>query len=83
VSIADNVRQIYRELPEGVRLLAAAKAREPGEILEAVKAGISLIGENYVQEAQKVRDIIGNRVEWHFIGHMQKNKVKKPSISSI
>jgi PLP dependent protein len=77
VSIADNVRKILEELPEGIQLLAAAKAREPGEILEAVKAGIGIIGENYVQEAQRARESIGGGVEWHFIGRLQKNKVKK------
>ncbi len=77
MSISENVRRILGELPEGVRLLAAAKAREPGEIMEAVKAGVKIVGENYVQEAQKAREVIGGVVEWHFIGHLQKNKVKK------
>lgn len=77
MTIAENVRQILAELPEGVELVAAAKTREPREILEAVEAGIRIIGENYVQEAERAYQIIGNRVQWHFIGHLQKNKVKK------
>jgi PLP dependent protein len=60
-----------------VRLVAAAKTRDPQEVLEAIDAGIKIIGENYVQEAEKAYQVIGNRVEWHFIGHLQKNKVKK------
>jgi pyridoxal phosphate enzyme (YggS family) len=64
-------------LPAGVTLVAAAKTREPREIQEAVAAGIRTIGENYVQEAEEAHRIIGNEVEWHFIGHLQKNKVKK------
>jgi pyridoxal phosphate enzyme (YggS family) len=45
--------------------------------MEAVAAGIKVIGENYIQEAEKAYQVIGNSVEWHFIGHLQKNKVKK------
>jgi pyridoxal phosphate enzyme (YggS family) len=57
--------------------VAAAKAREPREILEAIAAGVRTIGENYIQEAESAYHIVGDRVEWHFIGHLQKNKVKK------
>jgi pyridoxal phosphate enzyme (YggS family) len=45
--------------------------------MEAVAAGIKVIGENYIQEAEKAYQVIGNSAEWHFIGHLQKNKVKK------
>lgn len=58
-------------------LVAAAKTREPREIMEAIAAGIKIIGENYIQEADEAYRIIGNQVQWHFIGHLQKNKVKK------
>lgn len=75
--IAENVKKIIEELPEGVQLVAAAKARTPQEILEAVEAGVSAIGENYVQEALEAFNLIGHRAKWHFIGHLQKNKVKK------
>ncbi len=77
VTIAQNVRQILDELPAGVQLVAAAKTREHLEVLEAVEAGIKIVGENYVQEAEKAYQVVGDRVEWHFIGHLQKNKVKK------
>jgi len=77
VTIKQNVRQILNELPAGVQLVAAAKTREPRETLEAVEAGIKIIGENYVQEAERAYQVVGDRVEWHFIGHLQKNKVKK------
>lgn len=77
VTIKQNVRQILDELPAGVQLVAAAKTREPREVLEAVEAGIKIVGENYVQEAEKAYQVVGDRVEWHFIGHLQKNKVKK------
>ncbi|MFC1933399.1 YggS family pyridoxal phosphate-dependent enzyme [Chloroflexota bacterium] len=75
--IKQNVNQILSELPEGVQLVAAAKTRRPEEILEAVEAGVKIVGENYVQEAERAYEVVGNRVKWHFIGHLQKNKVKK------
>jgi pyridoxal phosphate enzyme (YggS family) len=77
VTIEQNVKRILNELPDGVGLVAAAKTREPREIQEAIEAGIRIVGENYVQEAERAYREIGNRVEWHFIGHLQKNKVKK------
>ncbi|MFC1950001.1 YggS family pyridoxal phosphate-dependent enzyme [Chloroflexota bacterium] len=72
-----NINQILSELPEGVRLVAAAKTRQPEEILEAIDAGVEIIGENYVQEAEMAYEVVGNRVKWHLIGHLQKNKVRK------
>jgi pyridoxal phosphate enzyme (YggS family) len=77
VTIAQNVTWLIQELPPGVRLLAAAKSRTPDEVKEAVAAGIGIIGENYIQEAESARRAIGTGIEWHFIGHLQKNKVKK------
>ncbi len=75
--IEENVRKIMAELPPGVELEAAAKTRTPEEILRAAKAGVRIIGENYVQEALAAYNIVGKIVKWHFIGHLQKNKVKK------
>jgi PLP dependent protein len=71
------MNQFLGELPPDVLLVAAAKTREPSEILAAINAGVKIIGENYVQEAEKAYAVIGRRAEWHFIGHLQKNKVKK------
>lgn len=76
-AIAGNVAELLGELPSGVRLVAAAKARSPEEVLEAVEAGVEIIGENYVQEAEQAYRVVGDRVQWHFIGHLQRNKVKK------
>ena len=75
--IKQNVDQILSELPGGVQLVAAVKARVPEEILEAVESGVKILGENYVQEAERIYEVVGNKAEWHFIGHLQKNKVKK------
>ena len=68
---------ILNELPEGVKLVVAAKGRTFQEVFEAIEAGAEIIGENYVQEGERLYQIIGEKVEWHFIGHLQKNKVKR------
>ena len=75
--IKENVQKILQELPGNVELVAAAKTRTAEEIKQAVEAGVKIIGENYVQETEKVNRVIGNKTKWHFIGHLQKNKVKK------
>ena len=75
--IKENVEKVLGELPQGVQLVGAAKTRIPEEIQEAVEAGLEIIGENYVQEAEKAFQVIGNRVKWHMIGHLQRNKAKK------
>jgi pyridoxal phosphate enzyme (YggS family) len=77
VTIEQNVSRILRGLPEGVKLVAAAKTRTPQEVLRAVEAGVRIIGENYVQEAERAYELVGGRVEWHFIGHLQKNKAAR------
>jgi pyridoxal phosphate enzyme (YggS family) len=75
--IEENVKKLLQELPQGVELMAAAKARTPEEILRAAQAGVKIVGENYVQEALSAFEVVGSRVKWHFIGHLQRNKVKK------
>ncbi len=75
--IRQNVSQILGELPGGVQLVAAAKTRHPEAVLEAVESGVKIVGENYVQEAERAHEVVGNRAKWHFIGYLQKNKVKK------
>jgi len=77
MTIAENVKELLAELPVDVALVAAAKTRNAVEILEAIQAGIKIIGENYVQEAEKAYVVLGDKAKWHFIGHLQKNKVKK------
>ena len=77
MSIVDNVKRILSEIPSYVTLLAATKGRNVEEIMEAINAGVKVIGENYIQEATKKYPSIGKSVKWHFIGHLQRNKVKK------
>jgi PLP dependent protein len=76
-TIADNVKQLLTEIPPGVQVVAAAKTRTPREIQEVLEAGITIVGENYVQEAEAAYAVLGHGAQWHFIGHLQKNKVKK------
>jgi len=77
MEIEQNVQKLLEELPEGVELVAAAKTRTAEEVLAAVEAGIKIIGQNYVQEAEAIYPAVGNKARWHFIGHLQKNKAKK------
>ncbi len=75
--IKDNIQAIRAELPPGVELIAAAKTRTPAEVMEAIAAGVTIIGENYVQEGERAVAAIGRGVRWHLIGHLQKNKARK------
>ncbi|HSR10596.1 MAG TPA: YggS family pyridoxal phosphate-dependent enzyme [Thermodesulfobacteriota bacterium] len=84
--IADNLSRIRERIaaaalragrrPEDVRLVAVSKTVEPERIRQAMDAGVKILGENYVQEAQKKIESLGHGVEWHFIGHLQTNKAK-------
>jgi pyridoxal phosphate enzyme (YggS family) len=73
--------------PKGIKLVAVSKTVDAARIKEAIEAGASILGENYVQEAQKKIEEIGRpacterfgegrSVAWHFIGHLQSNKAK-------
>ena len=74
--IRDNVLKLLAEIPAGVTVVAAAKTRNAPEIEEAMEGGITTFGESYLQESRPVIETIGSRALWHFIGHVQKNKVK-------
>ena len=76
MAISSNVQALLNEIPVGVRLVAAVKGRTVPEVLEAIEAGITTIGENYLQEARDHFFSIGNRVSWHCIGSLQKNKTR-------
>lgn len=60
-----------------VKIVAATKGQSVEKINSVIANGIKFCGENYVKEAEKKINEIGNRAEWHFIGHLQSNKVKK------
>ncbi len=77
MTIKENVKTLLEELPNGVELVGAAKGRTAREIEEAIDAGLKIVGENYIQETVLVQKDVSRDVEWHFIGHLQRNKVKK------
>ena len=63
--------------PESVRLLAVSKGVSPERIAEAAAAGVAVLGENRVQEARQKIPRCPGHLEWHFIGHLQSNKVRE------
>ena len=75
-----NIAGLLAELPEGVEVVAAAKTRAPEEVLEAVQAGIQIIGENYVKEAKEAYELVGRRAKWHFIGTFQKHNIRRKAL---
>jgi len=75
--IPENVRRILQEIPEGVQLLVVGKGQTPENLMAAVEGGAQVIGENYLQEAERAFEVVGRLVQWHFIGRLQKNKVKR------
>ena len=75
-----NIAKLLAELPDGVKVVAAAKTRAPEEVLEAVEAGIKIIGENYVKEAKDAYELVGKRAQWHFIGIFQKHNVRRKAL---
>lgn len=76
MSIAENLKKIKEALPEGVRLVAVSKTKSEEEIMEAYKAGHRTFGENKVQEMVRKWEALPRDIQWHMIGHVQRNKVK-------
>lgn len=85
MSISANLKQVWEELPQGVRLVAVSKFHPNEAILEAYRAGQRIFGESKVQEMNVKHDSLPADIEWHFIGHLQSNKVKyiAPYVSLI
>jgi hypothetical protein len=73
--IAEAARRSGRPA-SAVRLMAVTKTVDDQRILQAIAAGVDVIGENYVQEARRKIELMGKSVEWHLIGHLQTNKAK-------
>ena len=77
MSIAQNITEIRSELPSGVKLVAVSKFHPLSSLQEAIQAGQTVFGENRPQEfAAKAQALEGQGIEWHFIGHLQTNKLK-------
>jgi hypothetical protein len=80
MSIHDNYQRLREMIPAHVTIVVAAKTRTADEVAAVMEAGATHIGENYVQEAVQIRQVLGRRaqdVNWHMIGHLQKNKINK------
>jgi len=76
MSIASQIHSVSSTLPKGVKLIAVSKTQKVETIMEAYKAGQRLFGENRPQELVEKVTQLPNDIEWHFIGHLQTNKVK-------
>jgi len=78
MQIEDRVRQILETIPPHVHLVAAAKTRSPDEIRTVLEGGVTIVGQNYVQEAKRAIDVLGrDTATWHLIGHLQRNKARE------
>jgi len=75
--LMQHIHAILAEIPEHVLVEAAAKTRSAEQVRTAIHAGVTIVGYNYVQEAEKMKSQITEKASWHLIGHLQKNKIKK------
>ena len=83
--VAGKLREVKSNIPEGVTLVAVSKFH-PNEYIEAAYAeGQRVFGESHEQELSKKYDTLPKDIQWHFIGHLQTNKVKyiAPYISMV
>lgn len=85
MNLSEKINNIQKTLPAGVRLVAVSKYHPASLIQEAYDAGQRIFGESHVQELVAKHDALPKDIEWHFIGHLQTNKVKyiAPFVSLI
>jgi len=76
MNIAENIQQLKKDIPQNVSLVAVSKTKPIEDIMEAYHAGHSIFGENKVQELTQKYEALPKDIKWHFIGHLQTNKVK-------
>lgn len=74
--IGERIQEITTQLPKGVRLVAVSKYNPEVAIEEAYRCGQRIFGESHVQELQRKYAALPQDIKWHFIGHLQTNKVK-------
>ncbi|PKM52846.1 MAG: YggS family pyridoxal phosphate-dependent enzyme, partial [Firmicutes bacterium HGW-Firmicutes-5] len=74
--ISENINQIKSEIPDQVTLVAVSKYQSIEDTKAVLDAGVYDLGESRVQDFLKKHEALGDRPRWHFIGHLQKNKVK-------
>ncbi len=76
MGISQNIDQVLRSIPENVKLIAVSKTKPNEAIVEAYEGGYKVFGENKPQELKGKFEALARDIEWHFIGHLQTNKVK-------
>lgn len=76
MNLIENLNKIKTSLAEDVKLIAVSKTRSNDEILELYNAGHKVFGENRVQELIEKQEVLPKDIQWHLIGHLQRNKVK-------
>ena len=76
MTITQNLDQLNKQLPDHVTLVAVSKTKPQEAILEAYQAGQRIFGENKVQEMTEKHEALPKDIQWHMIGHLQRNKVK-------
>ncbi|WP_026395502.1 YggS family pyridoxal phosphate-dependent enzyme [Acetobacterium malicum] len=74
--ISENISRIKSEIPDHVTLVAVSKYQSLEDTKAVLDAGVNDLGESKVQDFLKKHEVLGDRPRWHFIGHLQKNKVK-------
>jgi len=75
-SIEENIRIIQSSIPENVKLVAVSKTKPNEDILKAYQTGQRIFGENKVQDLAAKAEVLPKDIDWHYIGHLQTNKVK-------
>lgn len=83
--ISERINSIKSDIPDSVKLVAVSKTQPNSIVMEAYNAGQRIFGENKVQDLTQKHDALPKDIDWHFIGHLQKNKVKyiAPFVSLI
>jgi PLP dependent protein len=76
MGVSENLGQIKKNLPPNVKLVAVSKTKTIPQIMELYNQGQIVFGENKVQEVYEKQPLLPQDIEWHFIGHLQTNKIK-------
>lgn len=74
--IKDNLETVRESIPSGVLLVAVSKTKPVADLQEAYDAGQRVFGENHALEMRDKHEVLPNDIDWHFIGHLQTNKIK-------
>lgn len=76
MTVADNLKKIFEELPDQVKLIAISKTKSTGQVMQVHNAGHHVFGESKAQELLPKYEALPKDIRWHMVGHLQSNKVK-------